>query len=448
MAGAGLRPWTRLLRCLWLRWSMCAVGGPLLIAGCSTTPIAQIAAPSAAETRSAWSYPYQPPASTRQDSALQQAAYHARPEPTEPTSQPIQPEVKAEAARPIPIDLDAVMQLTEKNNAQITLARVRVEEAILDYELVCASCMLPSKKIARQIEADVKIWQRKAELSKTTSEVLQEAASAYFDLLTARRAHIITKEMAQRAEPMLKRAEDLQKNDPSTTVLYEAVRAEIIGRDQALAKLKEQGDAVTAKLAYLLNVPCDVILATIDPTLLPVNLVDVALPTCKLVEQALDTGPAIQETRGMLAALQAGQARASGRLCLATHKRQIQQALADNRELQIHLTLQELAGKLTAGVLEARDAILLGREQQTLGQQQIQHTEESYRLSELRVRENAPNARINDVLQAIRALEQAHHENLTALSAHNKAQVRLLLLLGAPSAKPGQLPLPGPPMAQ
>lgn len=438
MARTRLRPLTGLLRYRWLRWSLCAVGGPLLGLGCGTTPVAQIAGPPAMITSPVLDHSYRPAGSVPESSVLQQVAYQTPPEAGPVLPAPgVDPALKALPGQPIRIDLDEVLRLADIHNPQIALARAKVDESILEAQAVCARCQLPWKKIARQIEADVKIWQRKAELSKTCSEVLQDAATTYFDLLTARQAFSITQDMARKAEPMLKRSEDLQKNDPRFTVLYEATRAEVIGREQALAKLKQQGDAVAAKLGALLGLPCDATLTPVDPLLVPLSRIDAATPTCKLVEQALATGPAIEETRGMLAALQAGHAKASRWLCLLPKKKaQLQHDLADNREMQIELGIQELAGKLTAGVLEARGAILLGQEQQVLGQQQIEHTNESYRLSELRVRENVQNAGPNDVLQAIRGLEQAQLEYLTALSSFNKAQIRLLLLLGAPVVKP------------
>jgi hypothetical protein len=212
-----------------------------------------------------------------------------------------------------------------------------------------------------------------------------------------------------------------------------------MGRKEGLAKLRQQGDAVAAKLLSLLNLPCDVVLVPTDLEAGAITLVDPSVPLPKLIEQALATGPTIQETRDLLATLQAAHAKAECWLILPTKSTKLQLALNRNREMQVQLSLQEIAAKLTAGVQEAYNTIVVGREQLALIKDQIQHTEESYRLSELRVRENAPGARPTDVMQAIRGLEQAHHEHLSALNTHNKAQVRLLLLLG-PAPEKGPLP--------
>jgi hypothetical protein len=213
----------------------------------------------------------------------------------------------------------------------------------------------------------------------------------------------------------------------------------------------------------------------------PMDVVDVSEPCAVLVAKALADGPGIKEIQGMLATIQCGMAQLEGPLSflpvfqvngyeggfgggpnanLTWDNRfdvmvqarwnltellgaRQQQDLAHSRLTQVELSYQDLQGKLTAGVQEARAAILAGRPQMGLGAQQIQHASETYRLSELRVKENAPGGTVNEVMSAIRALEGAHHSYLAAVSAHNKAQVRLLLLLGPgaptpPKAKPAK----------
>ncbi|MGH9675593.1 MAG: TolC family protein, partial [Candidatus Acidiferrum sp.] len=98
------------------------------------------------------------------------------------------------------------------------------------------------------------------------------------------------------------------------------------------------------------------------------------------------------------------------------------------RETQ--LALDDLRGKLALGVTESRAAILSGREQVREGAAQIRNSAETYRLSDLRLKENVPNASVTDVSQSIRGLELAHLLHVSAVTAHNKAQLRLQLLLG------------------
>ena len=81
-------------------------------------------------------------------------------------------------------------------------------------------------------------------------------------------------------------------------------------------------------------------------------------------------------------------------------------------------------------MLEAHGAILSGRGQVADAAETIRHAAETYRLSDLRLTQNAPGASMNDVLQSIHGLELAHFTHATTVAAYDKAELRLLLLLG------------------
>jgi outer membrane protein TolC len=105
------------------------------------------------------------------------------------------------------------------------------------------------------------------------------------------------------------------------------------------------------------------------------------------------------------------------------------------------LSLEDLRGKLTAGVQEAYEASMSGREQIRLASEEVRNARETYRLSDLRLQENAPGNSITEVMQSIRGLDLAHFNHISALREYNKAQLRLSLLLGrAASCKPATLP--------
>src|SRR5262249_17994144 len=61
---------------------------------------------------------------------------------------------------------------------------------------------------------------------------------------------------------------------------------------------------------------------------------------------------------------------------------------------------------------------------------QVSHACSSYRLSNLRLVKQAGGT-TGEVLSAIQVLEMAHLNSLNAIRNHNKAQVRLMILLGA-----------------
>jgi outer membrane protein TolC len=110
-----------------------------------------------------------------------------------------------------------------------------------------------------------------------------------------------------------------------------------------------------------------------------------------------------------------------------------QQRAAVSRLSQAHLALDELRAKLSAGVQEAREAIRSNGEQIRSGQQSVEHAEKSYKfLNELLKSVPQKDRTLADVLRALLALKQAQQDYLMAINNYDKAQIRLLLLLGPP----------------
>jgi hypothetical protein len=97
---------------------------------------------------------------------------------------------------------------------------------------------------------------------------------------------------------------------------------------------------------------------------------------------------------------------------------------------EVRLGRDDQAGKLRMGVLEARSAILSGRQQIALASDQVRHAAEAYRLANVRLDDQLSATTLGDVEQNIRGLEAAHFASLQAVAAYDKAEVRLLLLLG------------------
>ena len=116
------------------------------------------------------------------------------------------------------------------------------------------------------------------------------------------------------------------------------------------------------------------------------------------------------------------------------HTSREKRRIAEVKLNQVQLTFKELQAKLSAGVQDARDSIINGREQIQYCTKQIQHSAETYRLNTLRLEQNAPNATMSDVLLSIRGLEMAHANYVGSINAYNRSQVRLMLLLGPNNA--------------
>jgi hypothetical protein len=426
------------------RWL--AFGAPLVVAGCSLLH----------SEKPADYDPRMPPPLTggrasadAQPSSIRTVGYQTTvPGPLPLHVQPVAAAVLAEA----PVTLSSILHMAEAQNTQIALARLRVDEAVA-AECNANSCQL-SQLLTRhcastgdesvnigsgRYAAAARTWQRRAELARTTNEVLLDAGNTYIDLLTARHGEAIGHELEKYQESLLHRAEDLAKTDRSATVLVESLRAEMAGRSAAESRLHQQAESAAAKLAYLLNLPPETRVVPPDTQLDPIDLVDATPPASALIQRAQANGPGVHELSGLMATIQEGID--SVHPCLARlprFARQIQ--MAQGKLEETRLALEDVRGKLAAGVLDARGTIQSGRVQITESTQHIRHAAETYRLSDLRLKQNAPGASTNDVSQSIRSLEFAHLAHLTAVASYNKAQLRLLLLLGREEA-PATLPL-------
>ena len=323
-----LRPLTGLLRCRWLRWGLCTVGWPLLGPGCG--PPMDIASRSSRNDTPAlvsqspqnlWSQVS--PGDSHIETAKKADAADQKPDAGQVVQAshevmgPDVPPAKVEANEVLPIDLETVLRLAEEQNAQIGVARHKVGESMMSgqsgvaawlpqvtagmayyrheggiqnpdgtfvqsstgafYPGLDISGLISAKDIVyKRVNAERQHWQGKADLSKVTNEVLLEATATYIDLLTARRAEAIASELLNFSLPMLKRAQDLKKTDPSASVIYESVQVEVMARRQELSKLRQQGDGAAAKLGYLLGLPPCVKLMPVEAGPAPIDVVDVA----------------------------------------------------------------------------------------------------------------------------------------------------------------------------
>ncbi len=432
------------------------------------------------------------------------------------TPAPAAPEVKE-----MPITLDAVFRLAEGQNPRIAQAREKLNESLLVQEMNCR-CWLPNTYagvayyrheggiqnengtlthsstgavlpgLNIQSEIDLRestfralnderlVWQDRGEKTRIDNEVLLEAASTYVDFLTARRGQALAEEIEKSERKLLERAEKMAKSEAAAAAFLESMKASMAGRQQTIAKLRQQGNAAMAKLVQLLGLPPHTVLVPQDLAVVPFELVDVTPSTEELVARVMQDGPGVAELSGLLAVIQTGLDKSYGlhnllpimqlniyegaigagpggslnfdnRLDIGVNlkwnlaeltRTEFHRQRARLRQAQTMYALQDLQGKLALGVQEGKDAVLHGREQIGLAMSQVKHASESYRLSDTRLEKSAPGASALEVMLAIRSLEQAHFNNLLNIAAHNKGQIRLLLLLGAPTRPAGPAACP------
>jgi outer membrane protein TolC len=94
-----------------------------------------------------------------------------------------------------------------------------------------------------------------------------------------------------------------------------------------------------------------------------------------------------------------------------------------------------LQGKLTLGVQEARETIAGGTEQIRQAQEHIDKARRAYELSNDRLNLRVPGSTHSEVLLSLQGLGLAQANYLNVLREYNKAQVRLMVLLGGGAKK-------------
>jgi outer membrane protein TolC len=322
----------------------------------------------------------------------------------------------------------------------------------------------------QRIDAERKVWQQRGELSKLTSETLLDAAGTYVDLLAARTSEAVSLESEKKLTDLAGLAKTLAKIDPGLHVEVVRISSEIQGQKLMTRKLREGANNAAAKLSYLLSVDPASELVPVDNHMAAFELVNPSQAPQALVAQALAKGPGVRELEGLLTLIDEARAKGAGpgrfipsleltmaegafgagpgsqlswdnRWDLGLHVKwnltealtaRERRRLADAQNQQAHLNYQDLRGKLTLGVHEAREACQSGKDQMRLGEQQIREAEEAYELSSSRLKENIKGRSPSEVLMAIRGLAGARLGYLQAVRDYDKAQFRLFVLVGAP----------------
>jgi outer membrane protein TolC len=336
------------------------------------------------------------------------------------------------------ITLDTVLHLAEEKNLQVNQARARVDEA--EARCALADCWLhPYQKV----NAERKLWQQRAELSKLTAETMLEAAGTYVDLVAAQAGRAIVLQTGKDLNPLLERAQKLAAAEPGAQTEVVRIRAELEGSQQEAESFAVQASAAAAKLVYLLALePCTELVPA-DCALAPYHLADVRMTCCELVHIALSQGPAVQEISRMVAVIDeaatkahggtrpapAGKAEASSSLAGMFHRADRKKITLAEQD-QAHLALEDVRAKLAAGVQEAYETILGVSEQLQHGSERVKYAQESRKRSQDRLNDNVPGSSSAEVLISLQSLALAQLKYLSAIRDYDKAQLRLMIFTG------------------
>jgi outer membrane protein TolC len=355
----------------------------------------------------------------------------------------VAPEPNAPApatVRDLVVGLDTVFRLVQEQNATIAQKRAAVAEAEASANVAASSCVpnFLRSEANRPAAAEAKLLQQRAELARTTHEVLQEAGTAYYDWLTARRGAAVARGLLAKEEKLLTRARAYAKEEQPAKVLVANIEAIVAGRKQSQQKFHQQALAAAVRLAYLLNIS-EKVLVPADSDLNVVDLVPLDTPVEVLVQQVRAMGPGMPELLSLETVVEKAIAESHclERGCNLTGKTAFCGRLqAAHAKLdQVRLARIDLAGKLEAGVREAYAAIQVGQHELASSRQQVGHAVEANRLANVWLEDSVSVQTLAEVLQSIRGLESAHYGYLQAVSAYDKAQLRLHVVLILSAAK-------------
>jgi outer membrane protein TolC len=339
----------------------------------------------------------------------------------------------------IAVNLDTVMQLAYERNTEILTARERVHESQIALDAALQSCMpeMFRKDTFKTPVAEATVWRRRDELRKVETGNLQDAANTYFNWLTALRGVEVSRDLLEKEQKLLGRVSKLAASERPVQVVVEAVETSVNGQQQNILHTQQQIGAAATKLAYLMGINDGILTPT--ETLVPINRVDTSVPLEALVRQAQENGPGVRELQGLIASIQQGIADAyrAQRCCCRTGAPLIcgRLQIAQSQLQQAQSSLVNTQLKLRAGVEDAFTAVLSGLQEIEQASKAIKHAKETNRIMELRETQESPQERVRNktydgVLNSIRQLSQAYSNYLTAVSDYNKAQMRLLILLG------------------
>ena len=282
--------------------------------------------------------------------------------------------------------------------------------------------------IYQRLVAELPVMQEECEMRRVTYETLLDAANTYVDLMAARTAEAMAREANVEQQKLLQRAQKAVPQVPQAGIEVAKISAALRSRELLIIQLQEQQAQASAKLVYLLGIdPCAKI-AVADDRLVPIDLIDPGKPICDLVNQALTMGPGVHEMERMLALIDQGIAQANGpgkylpiveahmleggfgtgpgastswnnRFDLGLQVRwnltelltqQERQHLMRAKTDQAQIAYKDLRAKLTAGVQEAHEVVVRGRDMISLGESAITEAKKAQKLSEERMDANLP----------------------------------------------------------
>jgi outer membrane protein TolC len=316
-------------------------------------------------------------------------------------------------------------------------------------------------------------WARGHAANGVVNQQLLKVAISYLDLLDAEQDARIIEETQERTAGLLKLTRDFAATGQGLQADADRMQTESILVESRLVSARERIDVAAAKLAEALSIDAERRIVLLDPTVLPIELVSPELDKPTLIRTGLANRPELMEAQSLVAAAceqynrqkyapfvpsvllgfsNGGFGGGQGNNLNNVQGRYDFDALltweirnlgfgegAARRETQARIQQARfekvrMLDKVAREIVQAHAQVTHRAKQIDITQHAIESAENSYKrnLSRIRDAQGLPL----EVLQSIRALEEARRAYLKAVIEYDQAQFQLQWALGWPVAIP------------
>ena len=321
--------------------------------------------------------------------------------------------------------------------------------------------------------AEAAVAARKHASRAVTNDLLMQTAIAYVDLLEAHQTKAVVEQTKANADQLAKLTNDFAEAGQGLPADADRARAEQSFREIDLSTAEESVRVASVRLSRMLGIDQSTTLMPVEPTLIPIDMVQVDQPIASLVSTGLMTRPELSEAKHLVRQAVEGYQRErfaplvpsvllgmsyggnGGGLGSDIERygdrmdfdaaawwevrnlgfgEKAAKEIACSRVEQAKWQQLRTMDQVAAEVAEAHAQVTARREQLAIAQTAIKASEDSYRRNSERIRD-AQGLPL-EVLQSLQALDTAQRRYIQIVADYNRAQFRLQRALGWPAESP------------
>lgn len=369
---------------------------------------------------------------------------------------------------------NGTIQDVNRNSLQYGLGAGAVAAGTTPQPGVAARFHLADAIFQPQI-AEKTAWARGHAASGVINEQLLNVALAYLELLNAEQDRRIVEETRDRTAELAKLTRDFAETGQGLQADADRLQTELILVKDRLASSRERVEVASARLSQALSIDAGRRIVPLDPTVVPVELVALDADKPSLISTGLSNRPELKEARALVAvaceqyrrqkyaplvpslllgfstggfggglggdpdnfdgrydidALVTWEVRNLGFGEVAARRE------TQSRVEQAKFSSVRVMDQVAREIAEAHSQAVHRSERIAITEEAIGSAEDSHERNLRRIRDG--QGLPLEVLQSVRALEDAQRAYLQAVIEYNQAQFRLQWALGWPLVAPGE----------